>query len=78
MSENKMIEELLEVQEEKREKGATMVEYAVLVIVIFVIIYGGMKYFGTRMSATYSTTGGKLETGRSLIEGITWGDTEES
>ncbi|MGI6523984.1 MAG: hypothetical protein ACOX2O_01615 [Bdellovibrionota bacterium] len=72
MSENKMIEELLEVQEEKREKGATMVEYAIMVIVIFVIVYGGMKFFGTSMSATYSQAGTTLETGKNQIASVTF------
>ena len=70
MSENKMIEELLEVQEEKREKGATMVEYAVMVIVIFVIVYAGMKFFGTSMSGTYSQAGTILEAGKGKIAAV--------
>lgn len=72
MSENKMIEELLEVQEEKKEKGATMVEYAIMVIVIFIIVYGGMKYFGGKVSETYSTLGSTLKTGADSAIITTW------
>ena len=76
MSENKMIEELLEVQEEKREKGATMVEYAIMVIVIFVLVFAGMKYLGGEVGSAYSKSGSIMKTGVTAMSDVEWSKTE--
>ncbi|MGI6523985.1 MAG: Flp family type IVb pilin [Bdellovibrionota bacterium] len=44
----------------KKTRGATMVEYAVMVIIIFVVVFAGVKFFGQNLSGLFSAYGQKL------------------
>ncbi len=37
------------------DRGATAVEYALLLMVIFLVIIGGVTYFGIRVDLMYSS-----------------------
>lgn len=52
MTEERKNEELQQVQEE--EKGATMVEYALLVALIAIIALAAVRYLGNNVSKQFS------------------------
>ena len=51
MAEEKKLDEL---QETREEKGATMVEYALLVALIAIIALAAVRYLGTNVSKQFS------------------------
>ena len=53
----------------KKTRGATMVEYAVMVIIIFVIVFAGVKHFGQNLSGLFNAYGDKLGEARSAVSG---------
>lgn len=44
------------------EKGASMVEYALLVVLIAIIALIAVRFAGTQVSETFSTIGNELST----------------
>jgi pilus assembly protein Flp/PilA len=46
-----------EIQEEKNELGASLVEYALLVALVAVIAIGGMTFLGQKVSEQFSEIG---------------------
>lgn len=48
--------------EEKKEKGATMIEYVLLAALISVVAVVAMQTVGRQASKIFSGTGGQLET----------------
>lgn len=46
----------------RNNKGATMVEYALMVVAIALVAIVGVKAVGTQLNTTYSTTATKIAT----------------
>ena len=57
--ENVQVEKKLE-KNDKKEKGASLVEYALLVALIAVVAIAGVRALGTSISAQYSGLSGNL------------------
>lgn len=57
--ENLQVEKELE-KNDKKEKGASLVEYALLVALIAVVAIAGIKVLGTNINAQYSGLASKL------------------
>ena len=58
------VKDLNEVQnQEKEEKGASMVEYALLAALIAIICIGGLRFLGTAISTQFSTVGSAISGG---------------
>lgn len=57
--ENVQVEKKLE-KNDKKEKGASLVEYALLVALIAVVAIAGVRALGTSISAQYSGLSGSL------------------
>jgi len=48
-------------QEELRERGTSLVEYVLLVALIAVLAMGGIWYFGTSRSQSFSNIASKID-----------------
>jgi pilus assembly protein Flp/PilA len=58
--ENTQVEKKLEKNNGKKEKGASLVEYALLVALIAVVAIAGVKALGNSISTQYSGLAGSL------------------
>lgn len=53
----KNIKNLNKAVDSKRQKGASMVEYALLVALISIVAIAGIKFLGTSISSKFSAIG---------------------
>jgi pilus assembly protein Flp/PilA len=58
--ENTQVEKKLEKNNGKKEEGASLVEYALLVALIAVVAIAGIRTLGTNINAQYSGLAGSL------------------
>jgi pilus assembly protein Flp/PilA len=58
--ENTQVEKKLEKNNGKKEEGASLVEYALLVALIAVVAIAGVRALGTSISTQYSGLAGSL------------------
>ena len=58
--ENTQVEKKLEKKNGKKEKGASLVEYALLVALIAVVAITGVRALGTAVNAQYTGLSGSL------------------
>ncbi len=48
-------------QKSQKQRGATMVEYALIVVAIALVAFGGAKLLGTNISAKFSAIGSSVQ-----------------
>ena len=51
------------VNEQEREEGATMIEYALLVVLIAIIAIAALKFLGQKVSTQFSEVGRVVDEG---------------
>ena len=52
-----MIDGRMKKDEEQKEEGATMIEYALLVVLIAIIAIAALRFLGEKVSSQFSSVG---------------------